>query len=309
MVMRADIKLLLLALAALALGCSSDGSSGAGPGPGSEEAPIACDPLAPRPITLGTIVGVGTAADGTSYVDASNGVFVSSGAELERQHVTGTGQAGATEYLYSFEPPDDPAAAQTLLVETDASGVAQAMALGAPGSREFLDQNDASVTPLVLVDPASVSGLTVVNTPNEISYVADVENGSVLLATHPMNPDPQSDTGDLSIFYGPPDDVQERELTAFQQSLSNNGTVTFLVGSDSYVLAFGTSPRSDAPLGDFELLSLTPGSGAALSVTLRSPTPSELPPELSFSCLPYTRARLGVSKQESTDGTDHAKNY
>jgi hypothetical protein len=107
MVMRADLQLLFLGLAAVVAGCSSDGPSGAGPEPTGQDAAVACDPLAPKPITLGAIVGVGTAADGMSYVDAANGVFVSSGGELERQHVTGTGQAGATEYLFSFEPPDD----------------------------------------------------------------------------------------------------------------------------------------------------------------------------------------------------------
>jgi hypothetical protein len=278
------LTLLLLALAAGAAGCSSDGSSGTGPEPGAEGATVACDPLAPKPITLGAVVGVGTDAAGTSYVDAANGVFVSSGAELDRQHVTGTGQAGATEYLFSFEPPNEPASAQTLLVETDDSGLARAMALDVAGAREFLDGN-SNATPLTLADAASIAGLPIVNTPNEISYVADVENGDVLLATVPMDRETTSENGELSIFYGAPGDVEERTITDFQQSLSNNGTVTFLVGSESYVLAFGTVTRGDSPLGDFTLESLTPGAGTPLAVTLRTPTPSELPAELSFSCL------------------------
>jgi hypothetical protein len=278
-------KLLLVGVAAGLAGCASDGTSGAAPPPATDGATIACDPLAPKPITLGTVVGVGTDADGTSYVDAANGVFVSSGAELVRQHVTGTGQSGATEYLFRFEPPNEPAAARTLLVETDDSGSARQMALGAPDSRQFLDQNAAGITPLTLVDAASVSGLALVNTPNEISYVGDVEDGTVVFATVPMNRDEASQSGGLSIFYGAPDAVEERQITDFQQSLSNNGTVTFLVGAESYVLAFGTVTRGDSPLGDFTLESLTPGTGAPLAVTLRSPTPRELPPELSFSCL------------------------
>jgi len=284
-VTREIFELLLVALTAGAAGCASDDPSGAGAPPAADSATIACDPLAPSPLTLGAIVGVGTSADGTSYVDAANGVFVASGAELVRQHVTGTGQSGATEYLFSFEPPNEPSAAQTLLVETDDSGNAQQMALGPPDSREFLDPPLPDVTPLTLAEPASVSGLTVVNTPNEISYVADVEDGSVLLTTYPMNPDPASETGNLTLFYGPAANVQERTIAAFQQSLSNVGTVTFLVGAESYVLAFGRLPTSDDPFGKFVLTSLTPGSGSPLAVTLRSPTPSELPSELSFSCL------------------------
>ena len=37
----------------------------------------ACDPLAPKPITLGAIVGVGRDATGTLYVDSASGIFVS----------------------------------------------------------------------------------------------------------------------------------------------------------------------------------------------------------------------------------------
>ncbi len=67
----------------------------------------ACDPLAAKPVTLGTIVGVGQDAAGTLYVDAANGVFVSEGGRLLRQHVTGSGQSGATEFLFGFEPAGD----------------------------------------------------------------------------------------------------------------------------------------------------------------------------------------------------------
>lgn len=286
MTTRTTCQLLVLGLAVTFAGCSSDGGPEPLPPPATDAAPIACDPLAPKPITVGAIVGIGRDAAGTLYVDAANGVFVSGGDELERQHVTGTGQSGANEYLFSFEPPGDPSRAQTLLVETDATGAARAMALGVPNSKAFLDEKDSGATALVLDDPASIAGLDVVNTPNEISYVGDVADGTVVLATVPMNRDETSNDGGLSIFYGAPGDVQERQITAFEQSLSNVGTVTFLVGSDSYVLAFGTVRSDTNPLGDFTLKTLTPGTGAPLAVTLRSPTPSELPPELSFRCLP-----------------------
>ena len=77
------------------------------------------------------------------------------------------------------------------------------MALGPPDLRAFLDQSPAGVTALTLVDVATVSGMAIVNTPNLISYVGDVANGDIVLATVPMNPDPMSSNGDLSIFYGP----------------------------------------------------------------------------------------------------------
>ena len=276
----------LLGLGALALAaCASDAGVAGEPAPATATAPVVCDPLAPKPITLGAIVGVGVDGNGTSYVDAANGVFVAAGNALDRQHVLGTGQAGDSEYLFQFAPPSAAAAAQTLLVETDGAGVAQAMALDASNSRAFLNQADAANSPLTLVDPSSISQLPVVNTPNLIDYVGDVANGNVVLATVPMNRDSASESGGLSLFYGPPDNVEERQVTAFEESLSGNGTLTFLIGTESYVLAFGTVPSDSHPLGDFTLQTLTAGTGTVFDVTLRSPTPSEPPAGLSFTCL------------------------
>jgi hypothetical protein len=69
--------------------------------------------------------------------------------------------------------------------------------------------------------------------------------------------------------------------------MSGNGTLTYLVGGTPYVLAFGNVAAPDAgPFGEFALLGLTPQGSAELTVTLRAPTPTVLPPALSFSCLP-----------------------
>ena len=232
-------------------------------------------------------MGVGKDDKGTLYVDSANGVFVSGGGKLVRQHVTGTGGGGDNEFLFTFEPPASTGSgARNLLVET-AGSTASAMALSPAGSRAFLGQSDAGVTPLTLVDPNTVSGMPVVNTPNVIEYVADVSNGDVLVATLPMNGDMTSNDGGLALFYGPQGDVAECVVTAFEQSLSNDGTATFLVGGTPYVLAFGTVNGPDSGLlGTFTLESLTPQGGAELGVTLRSPTPTTVPTGLSFTCLP-----------------------
>jgi hypothetical protein len=251
----------------------------------------ACDPLAAKSITLGTIVGVGQDAAGTLYVDAANGVFVSEGGRLLRQHVTGGGQSGATQFLFTFEPAgDDGSSARNLLVETSGS-TAIAMALGPTGSKSFLGQSDAGVTSLTLVAASTVTGMTVVNTPNVIEYVGDVDSGDVVLATVPLNSDSISidggvEDGGLSIFYGPPSALAQRTVTTFGESLSGDGSLTFLVGDVPYLLTFGMVQGPDAgPLGTFALEGLTPQGGAQLSVTLRSPTPSADPPGLSFTCL------------------------
>ena len=278
--------LLVLAPLTLILSCSS--SSGDVHGDASTAALSPCDPLAPKPITLGDVVGVGQDTSGTLYVDSANGIFVSDvGNELVRQHVVGAGSSGTTEFLFSFEPPGaDFSSARDLLVET-AGTAATKMALGPTSSKAFLNQSPAGTTALTLADAVTVSGKTVVNTPNVISYLADVSNGDVILATVPMNADETSTDGGLVIFYGPPGAVEQRKITAFEESLSGNGTLTFLVGGTANVLAFGEVPAPDAgPFGAFALLGLTPQGSDELTVTLRSPTPTMLPPALSFSCLP-----------------------
>lgn len=289
--------LLLPAVLTLSLGgcfgsnLRQDGGSGesgwTSGGRGGSGGQSACDPLAPRPITLGAIVGVGKDATGTLYVDAANGIFVSTNGELVRQRVIGSGQSGANAFTFTFEPAGaDASSARALLVDTQGS-TATAMALGPPDSKSFLGQSDAGVTSLVLVDAAAVAALTVINTPNVISYVADVANGDVLLATVPLNIDSTALGGGLAIFYGLPGDVAQRPVTAFGETLSGNGSVSFLVGGATYALAFGEVPGPDAgPLGMFALEGLMTGGDAGAGVTLRSPTPTSLPPVLSFTCLP-----------------------
>ena len=103
-----------------------------------------------------------------------------------------------------------------------------------------------------------------------------------------MNDDTTSSSGGIAIFCGPPSAVAQRSVTSFEESLSGNGTVTFLVGGTPYVMAFGqVLGEPDAgPLGTFALESLTPQGGAPIAITLRSPTPTAAPPVLSFTCLP-----------------------
>ena len=273
----------LLAVAGLitVLGCK-----GSSPGGASDQGTL-CDPLSPTPIVLGAVVGVGQDEAGALYVDSANGVFVSSSGALIRQHVTGSGQSGSSEYIFTFQPAgSDQTSARDLLVET-AGSTATTMALGTAGARVFLDQSPSGVTPLTLVDPATVSGTPTVNTPNTISYLGDVANGNIVMATVPINSTPASINGGLAIFYGPPSTVAQRPITDLQQSRSGNGTVTFSVDGKPYVLAFGRTGAPDAgPFGMFSLLGLTPEGEAEMAVTLRSPTPTAPPPELSFTCLP-----------------------
>jgi len=246
-----------------------------------------CDPLAAPPIMLGAVIGVGQDDAGTLYVDATNGIFVSSGGTLVRQHVVGTGQMGSDQFAFSFVAPGEAAAsARDLLVQTDGTS-AVSMSLGPSGSGKT--GSDAGVTALTVVAASTVERMPIVNTPNVIQYVGDVANGNVVVATVPLNqpvtsPDGGVEDGSLSIFYGPPSAVAQRPIAAFQQSLSGNGSLTFLVEGTPTVLTFGNLPSPDT-LGTFTLMTLTPQGGAPIAVTLESPTPAALP-GFSFTCLP-----------------------
>jgi hypothetical protein len=277
----------VLVLAALPFLAACSTSHGGTPSDASGTA-TPCDPLAAKPITLGAIVGVGQDASGVLYVDSAHGVFLSDASHaLIRQHVVGAGLSGTTELEFMFVSPGaDFSTARNLLVETNGT-TATAMALGPPNAKAFLSQSPVGTTPLTLVDASTLAGMPVVNTPNVISYVGDVANGDVILATVPMNADETSSDGGLAIFYGPPAKIAERPITDFEESMSSNGTVTFLVDGTPYSLQFGHVAAPDAgPFGAFALLGLTPKGADAMNVTLRSPTPTALTPDLSFTCLP-----------------------
>ena len=251
------------------------------------EAP--CDPLVGPAIGLGTIVGIGQSSTGTFYVDAENGIFVSSvDGSLIRQHIVGSGQSG-TEYSYSFAAPNEDGLMPEQLVVETSGGVAVSLQLGAGGSGK-LPSDGGSFVPLQLVSATALKGMPVVNTPNVISYVAYAANGYILLATVPQNaPTGATDggisDGGLSIFYGPAYAMKQRPITAFEESLSGNGSVTFTVDGVPYVLSFGYVLGSDGgPLGTFTLSGLSQTGGGTIALMLQTPTPVALPSG-QFLCL------------------------
>jgi hypothetical protein len=279
-----------LALALAGAGCTSNHLVPTGTSKDADQGQVACDPLAGPPIALGAVVGVGVDAAGTTYVDAANGVFVAVNGALVRQHVVGTGQIGANQFIFTFTAPgDDVSTARDLMVQTEGAG-GVTMQLGPQGSGKT--GSDAGVVELMVVAASTVAGMPVVNTPNVIQYVADAANGEVLVATRPLNDQSgPSDggiyDGGLSIFYGAPPTMPQRPITAFSESLSGTGTVTFLVDGTPTTLAFGNVQAPDAgPFGTFTLLGLSTPGGASMAITLRSPTPTAPPANLTFICLP-----------------------
>ena len=261
----------LLAVATSAIAACTQAS----PGTSTDGAPSPCDPLAPPPTTLSGILGVGKDGQGTLYVaDEPPGlsearVFVSSGNDLVRQQVIGSGQSGggkgaSAEYTLSFEAPaSDGAAAEALLLDVQ-GGTASQMALGPPDSKAFLGDAGAGITPLTVVDVSAVAGMTIVNLPGVVAYVGDVSDGTAIVVTSPT----------------------ERSIVTFSQALSGYPTITFLVGSTQYTMAISGTGAFDPDAG----LLGGPGPGTldtgstTLPFTLRMPTPTTLG-GFSFSCL------------------------
>ena len=258
--------------------------------PSSSDGGTPCDPLAAPPTTLGTILGVGEDASGTVYVvDQASAsivrVFVEQGGRLVRQAVDGSGQIGSDEYLETFASPDAPGTSRDLtLVVSD--GEAVSMALGAAGSAKGnLGRADAgAMTSLTLLAPSTVAHLTAVDVPGSVSYVADATSlGQAIVVTAPLDDD--EGTGAFRLFYGPPDAMVERPIASFEQALSGYPTISFTVGSSTYVMSIASIPPEDG--GPFDApgpVTVTTGDGAQEAFVLRVPTPTSLA-GFSFTCL------------------------
>jgi hypothetical protein len=269
----------LLAVSALASACStssSGGSSTSGP----------CDPLTPQAITLGTLLGVGKDAQGTLYVadiapgtgspDGQDRVFVSSGSVLVRQHVTGTGESGGppdASYTLSFQDPSDPATASRALIIQQSGGQAVSMSLGAGDSKSF-----SGGTPLTLLSASALAGMSLRNEPDVVQFVADVSNGDSIVVVAPLEPYSSSD---FHLFYGPPSQMQERNITSYGADCCGT-SVVFQVGSTSYTARFDLAPV-DGGLGGTPAPGTLDTGSAMLAMTQRTPTPQTLT-GFSFSC-------------------------
>jgi hypothetical protein len=278
-----------MSVAALALAAcikSGSGSKGAAGSFGP------CDPLTPRPVTVGRILGVGQDTQSTVYLadQAPDGgsqdrVFVSSGHTLYRKHVAGSAQNGAppdADYSFSFQDPfADAQDLRALLIQVRGAAVT-AMALGSGTSRSFYAP-DAGDELLTLLGGGAIAGFKLQNLPVLIVYVSDVSNGDAIVVTEPMDP---WDNSGFRLFYGAPSQMIERPIVAYNRS-DGSDDVSFGVDGATYAAHF-TFPAfafdvdgGAAPPGPE---SLDAGAAGTLSMTQRVPTPTTLS-GLSFTCL------------------------
>jgi hypothetical protein len=241
----------------------------------------ACDPLAPSMTALSVIVAIGRDPQGTVYVVDqprwSRRVFVAKDDDtLYRKHVVGgftRGGPSDADYVLPFEEPDrDAASTRSLLVQVR-GGFVTAMALGLVGSFMPISDTAPGQLRLTLLDRKVVQGMRVVDLPRVVQRVADVSDGNAIIATQPMD-DPF--TEDTRLFYGAPNDVVERRVVSYGQSLNGDASFSFLVDDIKAFAHFPIVPPVDGGAGGPGPGTLKLGDGQELTITPRLPTPRNL---------------------------------
>ena len=277
----------------------TDGGTGgavANGGTGGAGASSACDPLTPHPlsVTLGTILGVGKDPGGTTYLadevttpSTIDRVFVSEGSTLTRKRVSGTGSSGVsggTDYTFSF---DSGTGVEALLISRRGS-MTTAMGLGPANGKGFLGDPGAVTTMLTVEDPSTVSRFTLKNLPGDVAieYVADVDDGSVIVVTHPADDYTYTD---FRLFWGPAGIVAERKVDDVTRTRSGDTDIVFEVGpalGDTVTAHFTyvLEPSADGGIINHAGPGTLMGKGVDTSFTERRPVPTTLT-GLSFTCL------------------------
>lgn len=195
-------------------------------------APAGCDPLAlrPEPITLGTVLGVGKAADGTLYVadqvdTSTQRVFVSNASGiLVRQHGGGSGSISdgvSMEYLFNA---GDPASPFVLEIYVSTSGaVRMGVVQGSlKDSKTFVIGQQGEE--LTVLDAATVAAMPLQNFPGNITveYSATLPDGQILLVTRPTD---DWTYADFRLFLGPSTGIVERAVSDVSRALDGGSTI------------------------------------------------------------------------------------
>jgi hypothetical protein len=234
----------------------------------------ACEPLVSveAPIELGTIIGIGEAADGTVHLmdqlAPSLRVFVSSGGELRRAPVSGEGyvtEEGVETHLATFEY-----GGAEFRMGVEVRDGATRVAVGPVGERSFeavlADGEELAVLPDTVLDDYVLRNL-----PGdvEIEYIASVETGERLVVIRPTD---DWTYDDFRLFIGEPERLIERQVTSVVRARDGGSTrIRFDFHGEAAEVSF---PVADPA-------TLTTGSGTY--------TVELLPPEnvtsFSFECL------------------------
>jgi hypothetical protein len=238
---------------------------------------------------LATLLGAGKDSAGNVYAadhvesTSTDRVFVSAGDTLWRKRVTGTGSSGGgadVDYNFSF----DDGGQHTLMIQRRGGNVT-AVALGGDPKGFISDAGGPGA--LTVVDAAAVGALKLRNLPGEVTieYVVDVENGNVIVVTHPRDDYGYSD---FRLFYGPQAAMIEYPVVDVVRTRGSDTTIHFSMGSVQlaahFSFVFGEPTDAGGLASHPGPASLDTGDGKTLTATQRTPTPSALPGS-AFTCL------------------------
>jgi hypothetical protein len=214
-----------------------------------------------------------------------NRVFVSQGTTLLRKLVTGSGSSGGgaeADYTFSFE---DGAKSGALLIQVR-GGRTTAMGLGPGHGKGFIGDPGAVTTMLTVEASSAVSAFTVQNLPGEVAieYVADVEDGQVVVVTHPKYDYTYTD---FRLFLGQPDDLREGRVEDVSRTRSSDTLIQFSiagVGQARAQFTYVLQPATDGGIISHPGPGTLSGFGPDKAMTQRFPTPTTLE-GMSFTCL------------------------
>jgi hypothetical protein len=227
-----------------------------------------CDPLAaaPKPIALGTILGVGQSADGTIYAadqldDSTQRVFVSDATgALDRQRTSGSG-IGTNPDFWVFDT-NGPGPIFVLEIDKSANGSIRMGVLQGTlkDKKQLVIGQDGEE--LTVIPSSAITGRTVRNLPGDVTveYVATTSDGSVLLVTRPTD---DWTYNDFRLFLGPIDRITERQVSNVTRYTDGGSTyITFALD--------GSSAKASFPIvrGDGGIIMV----GAADSLTVGNTT-------------------------------------
>jgi hypothetical protein len=249
---------------------------------------VACDPLAPRPVALRSLLGVGQDAQGTLYVaDQLNSytdrVFISVGDTLWRRPggLGGTRGSGANvDYLLGYYDSDGAGLGSQHLLIQIRGGVTTAMALGPLTSRAFIGDPGATYQLITVLDNAAIAGMETRDLPHRACYVGVMDGTEQVVVTGPLG----ACSEEPRVFYGTREDMIERRVTGVEDSL----VVSFLVGSTTKQVRIGMPPDGGVVMPDSGMLPpdsgvVVPDAGAvAPDAAVVTPNPIE---GYAFRCL------------------------
>lgn len=164
------------------------------------------------------------------------------------------------------------------------------MTIGPASSAKLATQglDGGAATPLTLVDASTVRGMPAIDLPGAVKYVAEAADGTAIVVTAPL--EIEAGSSEFRLFYGTPNAMIERSIVGFVQSGSGYPTISFIVGSQIYVMNITSIPPADGGLWPTPgPVVLTTGTSDRISYALRPPAPADLT-GFTFSCL---GARLG----------------